>query len=176
MATPFVGEIRIFAGTFAPVGWALCNGQQLSISENEVLYSLIGTTYGGDGQIYFLAPNLNGRLPIGQGQGLGLSQRVVGQSFGSENVTLTTSNLPTHTHTVQASKDAATTATPGNTGMLATTGSNFYHAGTPPSPTAVKLSPGTLSTTGNTLPHSNMMPTLSLNYIIATAGIYPSQS
>lgn len=175
MATPFVGEVRVFAGNYAPAGWALCDGSSLSISENDLLFALIGTTYGGDGVQTFNLPDLRGRLPLSQGTGRGLSPRVMGQRFGSDNVTLLTNNLPGHQHAVSATTNIATEPAPGPSLMLAMTApaSIFYDSGTPGAPAA--LAPVTLGPAGGTLPHDNTMPTVSLNYIIALQGIYPQQ-
>ena len=175
---PFIGEIRLFAGTYAPQGWLLCQGQVISISDNETLFVLLGTTYGGDGQSTFGLPNLQGTLPIGQGQGLGLTNRIIGQQLGSEDVTLTRAQIPAHSHTVFATTAAATTVTPGPGVMLATVpnAQGFYDGGTPNPPTKAAFSSKAVAVAGNSQPHSNHMPTASINYIIATAGIFPSQS
>jgi len=178
MATPFVGEIRIFAGNFPPVGWAFCNGQQITIAENDTLYAVIGTTYGGDGVQTFNLPNLVAHLPIGQGQGPGLTPRVMGQNFGSDTVTLTRDQIPAHNHTVMASADLGNENGPQNATLAAVgaAGSStlFYSTASVPG-TLHQLSSQTLANTGGSLPHENMMPTLTLNYIIATQGIFPSQ-
>ena len=175
---PFIGEIRLFAGTYAPQGWLLCQGQVISISDNETLFTLLGTTYGGDGQSTFGLPNLQGTLPIGQGQGLGLTNRIIGQQLGSEDVTLTQAQIPAHSHTVCATTGTATTVTPGPGVMLATVpnAQGFYDGGTANPPTKAAFSGKAVAVAGNSQPHSNRMPTASINYIIATAGIFPSQS
>ncbi|MCT7326124.1 phage tail protein [Ralstonia mojiangensis] len=177
MAQPYIGEIRLFAGNYAPVGWLLCQGQIISIAENETLFALLGTTYGGDGQSTFGLPDMQGKLPVGQGQGLGLSNRIVGQQIGSETVTLTTNQIPTHTHTVNATSADASTITPGPSVLLATVPNpqGFYDAGTANPPTKAQMASQTIGEMGGGQPHSNHMPTASINYIIATAGIYPSQ-
>lgn len=171
---PFVGEIRIFAGSYAPVGWLLCNGSLQNITDYEVLYSLLGTTYGGDGVRQFGLPDLRGRIPVNQGQGTGLTARTVGQSFGAEAVTITTDQIPSHTHLLQGSLNAATTNDP-TSNVYATTATNFYDV-TTDDPTKVKaFSPkAVLSTTGDQ-PHTNIMPYLVVNYIICVQGIYPQR-
>ncbi|WP_439893442.1 phage tail protein (plasmid) [Ralstonia sp. 25C] len=175
---PFIGEIRLFAGTYAPQGWLLCQGQVISISDNETLFTLLGTTYGGDGQSTFGLPNLQGTLPIGQGQGVGLTNRIIGQQLGSEDVTLTQAQIPAHSHTVFATSETATTVTPGPGVMLATVpnAQGFYDAGTANPPTKAAFSSKAIAVAGSSQPHSNHMPTASINYIIATAGIFPTQS
>jgi len=180
MAEPFVGEIRIFAGSYAPIGWVFCDGRALSISSYELLFSLIGNIYGGDGRTNFKVPDLRGNLPIGQGQGLNLSNRTIGQAFGENTVTLTTDNLPSHSHTIQATNNTADNITPGPALTLATisqqpTASNFYDAGSPGLTTKQTFDKDTLSPVGGNLPHGNQMPTLTINYIIATTGYYPTQ-
>lgn len=177
MPQPFVGEIRLFGGSFAPLGWALCQGQTLSISQYDVLFSLIGTIYGGDGVNTFALPDLRGRLPLGQGTGPGLTPRAIGQTFGVESVTLSTVQMPAHTHTVLATNGTATEVTPGPGLLLGTIPSpaNFYDAGTANPPGKNPFAPGTIGAAGGTQPHDNVMPTASVNYIIAMEGIYPSQ-
>ena len=134
MAQPYVGEIRLFAGTFAPAGWMLCDGQLLPISENETLFNLIGTTYGGDGQTTFAVPNLCGRTPIHMGQGAGLSNRVIGENGGTETVTVTTQQIPTHTHFAQAQLAAANHQGPGGN-VWATSTLNLYGTAAGPNAT-----------------------------------------
>ncbi|HWV06835.1 phage tail protein [Ralstonia sp.] len=177
MAEPYVGEIRLFAGNYAPVGWLLCQGQIIGISENEALFTLLGTTYGGDGQSNFGLPDLQGKLPVGQGQGLGLTNRLIGQQFGVDSVTLTTDQIPGHNHAINCTSAAATTITPGPSTLLATVPNEqgFYDAGTANPPGKAALAPQTIGQAGGNQPHTNQMPTASINYIIATAGIYPSQ-
>ncbi len=177
----FLGEIRVFSGNFAPRNWAFCAGQQLSIAANTALFSLIGTTYGGNGVTTFGLPDLRGRIPVGQGQGLGLSNYVIGQYAGTETVTLNATQIPQHNHFAVASQTNANAQTPSATVILATaTGTNqeFYThtvAGKP-APTPVQFSPQAIGFAGQTQPHSNLMPTLALNYIIALAGVYPSRN
>jgi microcystin-dependent protein len=172
MSQPYVGEIRLFAGNFAPSGWALCQGQLVAIAENDTLYNLIGTTYGGDGQNTFALPDLRGRVPVHQGQGPGLSSRVLvlGQTGGSETVTLQPGQTPAHTHAAHASTAAATVATPGDA-VLAVTTAASYGAG----PATTAMASGAIgSVWGNPQPHENMAPTLTVNYIISLFGIFPS--
>ena len=167
MSTPYIGEVRIFAGNFAPVGWLLCQGQQVSISDYDVLFNLIGTTYGGDGVNTFALPNLASRIPYHQGSGYAL-----GQTGGVEQVTLTQQQLPSHTHTAWANGGGADQAAPGN---------NYWGAGTLTAYTKdqapdVTMSPKSLTPAGGNQPHDNMPPYLCLNFIIATEGVYPSPS
>lgn len=170
MSNQYVGEIRMFGGNYAPVGWAFCNGQLLSISENDALFALIGTTYGGDGVTTFALPDLRGRVPVGQGV-LGGTNFVLGQRAGTENVTLTTSQLPMHTHTVNANQGAGTTGNPSNAFWAQSTLNQYATA----DPNAA-MSPQAIQSAGGSQPHENMMPTLTLSYIIALYGIYPSQN
>ncbi|EFM10884.1 Tail Collar domain protein [Paenibacillus curdlanolyticus YK9] len=167
----FVGEIRMFGGNFAPVGWLPCDGRQLSISEYEVLFMLLGTTYGGDGVNTFCLPDLRGRLPVGQGQRPGASNYVIGQAAGSETVTLITNQLPTHTHIPSASS-TVTQNTP--VGAVWGTGDNAAYA--PADSTGQPLNAALIASAGGSQPHDNMMPYLAINFIIATEGIFPSQS
>jgi microcystin-dependent protein len=174
MANPFVAEIRIFAGNFAPTGWALCDGQLLPISQNTALFSLLGTTYGGDGKSNFALPNLQGSAPLQQGQGLGLSLRDLGETGGEQTVTLLQTEMPAHTHTVQCVSAGGGTNSPQNAvwagggrgapPMYAPTGNN------------VPMSPLATSITVGNLPHNNMMPYLGLTFIIAMQGVFPPRS
>ena len=170
---PFVAEIRIFAGNFAPLGWAFCNGQVLPIAQNTALFSLLGTTYGGDGKSNFALPDLQGRAPMHPGQGPGLTPRNLGEAAGTETVTLLSSEMPAHTHTgaLPCVDAPATTNTPqGN--LPARTGENTYSAhGTP-----VNMSPASFSTAGGSLPHNNLQPYLALSFIIALQGVFPPRS
>lgn len=164
MSERTVGEIRIFAGNYAPEGWALCNGQLLSISENEILFSLIGTTYGGNGLSTFALPDLRGRVPIGIGNGYTLSQ-----AGGTETVTLTMNQLPSHRHAANASSQPGNSNSPAN-GIWAASTINQYAAVAPNS----AMNSNILSASGGNQPHNNMMPSIALNFIIALNGIYPS--
>ncbi len=167
MSTPYVGEIRLFAGNFAPVGWALCQGQLLPISENEVLFQLIGTTYGGDGQSTFSLPDLRGRVPLHQGPGF-----VIGQQGGVEQVTLTSAQVPSHNHSLQATAAAASAASGPSGSLLATASVAVYGSGDP----LTSMAAQGLSPAGGSQPHSNMAPYNVLNYIISLFGVFPSQS
>lgn len=172
MSNPYVGEIRLFAGNFAPAGWALCQGQLLSIAENDVLFALIGTTYGGDGQATFGLPDLRGRVPVHQGTGPGLSTRVIGQLGGSETVTLTAGQLPAHSHTLSATTAAASSAAGPSGSLLATSSVALYGTGAAASP----MAGAAITASGGNQPHENMAPFLGLNYIISLFGIFPSQA
>ena len=173
MGQPYVGEIRIFAGNFAPSGWMLCQGQLLPISENEVLFQLIGTTYGGDGQSTFALPNLASRVPVHQGTGPGLSPYVMGQVGGQDQVTLTQQQTPVHTHPVLATAGGQVNS-PQNA-YFATLTSNQTGAAAystdPPNTTLVATS---VSVTGGSQPHDNIQPSLALNFIISLFGVFPS--
>lgn len=174
MSDPYIGEIRMFAGNYAPLGWALCDGTVMSISENESLFTLIGTTYGGDGQSTFALPDMRGRLPLHQGAGPGLTTRVMGQAFGSEAVTLLETQMPSHTHTLVASTADATASVPTGAVPAGQPGDTLYL----PSPTVppVSMSPNALQVTGGSQPHDNTMPFLCVNFIISLFGIFPSQN
>ena len=170
MAQPYVGEIRMFGGNFAPAGWMFCEGQLLPISENETLFQLIGTTYGGDGESTFALPNLASRVPIHQGSGGGATYQIA-EMGGVESVTLTNSQIPIHTHAPLAS----------NAGGSDSPGNNYWgnsilgkpYAAPPP---ALTMNPATISPTGGSQPHDNMLPFLCVSYIISLFGIFPSPS
>lgn len=165
----FVGEIRLFAGDYAPDGWALCNGQLVSISENEILFSLIGTTYGGDGQTTFALPNFQGRVVVHQGQNPTTGTTFVnGQMGGAESVTLISSQLPAHTHQVKASSLDGTTPSPEN----AVWAKDIQYSTQPPNGT---MNATIVSSVGGNAPHNNVMPFLTISYIIALYGIYPTE-
>jgi len=170
MAQPFIGEIRVFAGNFAPVGWAFCDGSLLPIAGYPTLYQLIGTTYGGDGQTTFALPDLRGRVVIHQGAGY-----TIGETGGVESVTLTTAELPTHSHPVLGTATAATTANPGpSVAMAATaTGEDIYDGNTA---NQVNLALKAISMVGSNQPHDNRQPYLGISYIISLFGIFPSQA
>jgi microcystin-dependent protein len=173
MATPFIGEIRMFGGNFAPAGWAFCNGQLLPIAENEALFQLIGTIYGGDGQSTFALPDLRGRVPIHRGTNPGAGAYVIGQAAGSETVTLSPPQMPSHVHAVAASSAAATSAAgPGGNAPAMALATPFYSDGAP----AVQMSPAAIGVDGGNQPHENMAPYLCINFIIALFGIFPSQT
>jgi microcystin-dependent protein len=167
MSQPYIGEIRMFAGNFAPQGWLLCQGQLLAIAQYDVLFNLIGTTYGGDGQNTFALPDLRSRVPVHQGAGF-----IIGQSGGEESVTLTTQQIPQHTHPAVCNANSSSSPTPAGSYWGAAS-SNAYTAGT--SANAV-MNPAAVGAVGGSQPHDNMMPYVTLNYIISTNGIYPSQT
>ena len=171
MGTPFVGEIRIFGGNFAPAGWAFCDGSLLSIAENDILFNLIGTTYGGDGQNTFALPDLRGRLPMHMGNGAGLSPRVIGEMGGVETVTLTQQQMPVHSHTALAVSGSGNQATPQN-GVWAGSTSARYSSSAP----TLAMNPSLVQQCGGGQPHENIMPYLTLSFIIALSGIYPTPS
>jgi microcystin-dependent protein len=165
MALPYVGEIRIFAGNFAPAGWMLCNGQLLPISENETLFQLIGTTYGGDGQITFGLPDLRGRVPLHQGSGF-----VLAQTGGQETVTLTAQEIPSHTHGAAAATGTGNSDSPAGANSWAAVATPLYSTAA----TNAQMNAGALSASGGNQPHANMSPYLTINYIISLFGIFPS--
>ncbi|HJQ03202.1 MAG TPA: tail fiber protein [Jatrophihabitans sp.] len=167
MSTPYIGEIRIFAGNFAPVGWLLCQGQLLPISQYDVLFNLIGTTYGGDGQNTFALPNLASRVPYHQGSGYTL-----GQMGGVETVTVTQQQLPIHNHLAAANTPNANQPIPTSNVW----GASTLNAYTKANPANTTMNPQALLPSGGSQPHDNMVPFLCLNFIIATEGIYPSPS
>jgi microcystin-dependent protein len=162
---PYVGEIRIFAGNFAPAGWMFCEGQLLPISENEILFQLIGTTYGGDGQSTFALPDLRGRVPLHQGNGF-----ILAETGGAEEITLTPNQIPSHSHPLLASSGAASTQNPANN-VLATTQSQTYY-NIPDNP--VSMSPLAIGQTGGNQPHTNFQPYLCVDFIISLFGVFPS--
>jgi microcystin-dependent protein len=165
MAQPYVGEIRIFAGNFAPAGWMFCEGQLLPISENETLFQLIGTTYGGDGESTFALPDLRGRIPLHQGNGF-----ILAETGGAEEITLTVNQIPSHSHPVLANSGAGSASSPQNN-LLATTVGNIYSA---PTGNQVNMSAAAVSSVGGSQPHNNFQPYLCVNYIISLFGIFPS--
>lgn len=174
----FIGEIRMFAGYYAPQGWAICDGSLLSINDYQALYSLIGTTWGGDGVTTFGLPNLVGRVPIGQGAGTGLTPRVLGQTGGADSVTIDAATMPAHSHNFNVAMTAATSTTFGNTMTLAQTGGGdaMYLADGAPSPNNVAFNSLSVDNGGGGITsHSNDMPSLGIVYIIATNGTYPSR-
>lgn len=171
MSEPFVGEIRMFAGNFAPRGWAFCDGQLLAVSQNDALFSLFGTIYGGDGRTTFGLPDMRGRLPLHAGAGPGLSPRRLGARGGAEKVTLTVNQMPSHTHPLQASTELAQDHDPGGRVLAAGSGINHY---TPSSPTSAMAS-NMVTHTGGSRSHTNLMPFLCVNFIVALFGIYPSR-
>ncbi|EEF62890.1 phage tail protein [Pedosphaera parvula] len=177
---PYVGEIRIFAGNFAPKNWALCNGQILAISSNTALFSIIGTYYGGNGTSTFALPNLQGRVPLSQGQGPGLSDYFIGESGGVETVTLTTLQMPPHTHPVNCNSaqgvqsQHGTKADPaGNFPATQSAGSGIYQA---TATAGANMNPQMIGTNGGGVAHENHQPYLALNFIICLYGVFPSRS
>jgi microcystin-dependent protein len=172
MSEPFVGEIRMFGFGFAPQGWAQCNGQLLPIAQNTALFSLLGTTYGGDGRITFALPDLRSRVPLGQGQGPGLSSYAEGQAGGAETVTLAATQMPGHTHPVKASSSAASSDQPQGR-ALARSASHIYAA--EPSASTI-MNADMLGEAGSSQPHGNIQPYLTVNFCIALAGIFPPRS
>jgi microcystin-dependent protein len=175
MSDQFVAEIRIFAGNFAPIGWATCDGQIMPISQNTALFSLLGTNYGGDGKSNFALPNLQGSVPMGAGQGPGLTDRVIGETGGSQNVTLLPTEIPQHTHTALASTSGGTNSPAGaawGESKLGKTPLEVYAAS---GANNVPMSPQGLAPAGGSIPHNNMPPYLCLTFIIALQGIFPAR-
>ncbi|KJZ17564.1 phage tail protein [Loktanella sp. S4079] len=167
---PILGQVIMFGGNFAPRGWAFCDGQLLPIASNSALFSLLGTTYGGDGRSTFGLPDLRGRAPIHAGTGNGLSPRQIGQRVGREDVTLTVAEMPAHGHGVMASSSAADSVRPSNDYLAS---ANIYSN----EPGRLnELGTQTITPTGGSQPHENMQPSLVINYIIALQGVYPSRS
>jgi len=170
---PFLAEIRIFPFNFAPKGWALCNGQILPISQNTALFSLLGTTYGGDGKSTFALPDLQGRAAMHPGQGPGLSLHDLGETGGSETVTLLQTEIPAHSHACRASSDPGELQGPSPTRTIARSANGFaYVAG----PANVAMAPQVLPPAGGDQPHNNMQPYLTFNFCIAMQGIFPPRS
>ncbi len=173
MTNPFVAEMRIFPFNFPPTGWAFCNGQILPISQNTALFSLLGTTYGGDGKSNFALPNMQGRAPMQPGQGPGLSLHDLGEEGGEATVTLLESEIPSHNHKVMAeSQDPADTIIPSpSTAIARSSGGGLYQA-----TNNVQMSGSTIAPVGGNQPHNNMMPYLALNFCIALQGVYPPRT
>lgn len=165
MAQPYVGEIRMFAGNFAPAGWMFCEGQLLPISENETLFQLIGTTYGGDGQSTFALPDLRGRIPIHQGNGF-----ILAETGGAEEITLTVQQIPAHSHPLLASTNISTQTSPSNAVVAQSSAADLYIEDTP----SVNLAANAISPVGGSQPHTNFQPYLCVDYIISLFGIFPS--
>lgn len=171
MSSPYVGEIRMFGGNFAPVGWMFCSGQTLPISENEVLFNLIGTTYGGDGQETFNLPDLQSRVPRHMGTGPGLSTCTIGEASGVESVTLSVQQIPVHNHPLLGSSGGATTQDPQDQVLANSAPTIYFNLPDNPAP----LKPAAVSPTGGSQPHENVQPYLTINYIISLFGVFPSQ-
>jgi microcystin-dependent protein len=166
MAQPYVGEIRMFAGNFAPAGWMFCEGQLLPISENETLFNLIGTTYGGDGQSTFALPDLRGRIPIHQGNGF-----ILAETGGAEEITLTVNQIAAHSHPLLATAAAANSTNP-TSNVVAKPSKNMYRDG----PGSNPMNPSSVGPTGGSQPHTNFQPYLCVDFIISLFGIFPSQT
>ncbi|MDH3530890.1 MAG: tail fiber protein [Acidobacteriota bacterium] len=170
---PFLGQIQAFGFNFAPRGWALCNGQLLPIAQNTALFSLLGTTYGGDGRTTFNLPDLRGRVSLHYGSGPGLSTRPIGQKGGAESVTLNTSEIPSHSHTANAAAEAADSGKPSGNALATPDGVMIYRANQAPDAT---LHSGTIGNTGGNQSHYNMEPFLVINWCIALVGVFPSRN
>lgn len=175
MSTPFVGEIRMFGFSRVPSGWLPCSGQLLPISQNEVLFSLLGTTYGGDGQTTFAVPDLRARVPLHAGSGPGLSPRTLGESGGAENITLTAAQIGAHSHSFSATTAVASATTPGPSLALGALSGDSMYATDISGAASATLAPSSISTSGGSAPHENLMPTLTVQLCIAAEGIYPSR-
>ena len=173
MSQPFLGEIKMFGGNFAPLGYALCDGQLMSIQQNTALFSILGTTYGGDGIQTFGLPDMRCRMPVHQGNGPGLTPFVLGEITGSQSVSILTSNLPSHTHLVGATSGGGTATGPAGGFLAASTARDKVYSAGPPDTT---LSPQTVGLTGNNIPISIIPPVLCVNFIIALQGIFPSRN
>jgi microcystin-dependent protein len=171
VSEPFVGEIRMFGFNFPPQGWAFCDGQLLSISQNAALFSLLGTTYGGDGESNFALPDLRSRVPVSQGQGEGLSSYAEGQAGGTETVTLGPAQMPAHTHAVSASSSPAASERPAGR-VLARSPDHSY---IPEPDTDTVMNAKMIGETGNSQPHDNIQPYLALNFCIALQGVFPAR-
>ena len=172
MAQPYIGEIRMFGGNFAPAGWMFCEGQALPISEHDQLFAVIGTTYGGDGQESFGLPDLRGRIPIHQGQGLGLQNYILAEAAGVEEVTLTVQQIPVHNHTMLGANSVANDPNPANNVPGESSAISMYQSANP----TVPMGPQMLSPMGGSQPHHNLQPYLCVNFIISLFGIYPTPS
>jgi microcystin-dependent protein len=173
MADPFVAEIRIFPFNFAPKGWAWCDGQLLPLSQNTALFSLLGTTYGGDGKSNFALPDLQGRAPMHPGQGPGLSLHDLGETGGSETVTLLESEIPAHSHALMANNQVADHPSPTGNSLARVPGDTMYRSG---NPSLVQLGPSALPPAGGDQPHNNMQPYLTFYFCIALQGVFPPRT
>lgn len=171
MSEPYIGQISMFAGNFAPRGYLFCQGQLLAIAQNTALFSLLGTTYGGNGQTTFALPDLRSRLPVHTGQLPGGESYVAGQTGGTETVTLQLANLPPHNHGPLGASTTPTSAT-ANSGLTIAGGINRFR----PGPATQSLAPASMTSTGNSQPHENIQPYLCINFIIAVEGLYPSRN
>jgi microcystin-dependent protein len=173
MSSPYLGEIRIFAGNFGPAGWAICDGRPLAIAEYDSLFALIGTTYGGDGQETFRIPDLQGRVPVHMGQGPGIAANYQrGEAFGVEDVTLATNQMPVHNHALLASTNAGTATNAQDNVLSASPTNQFYTQDVG----SVSLANTVLAPQGGSQPHNNVQPYITINYIISLFGVYPSEN
>ena len=172
MSLPFLGQLLMFAGTFAPRGWAFCDGQLLPIAQNEALFSLFGTTYGGDGRTTFGLPDLRGRIPIDQGKGPILTDRKLGQKGGTETVTISTNQLPSHTHPMHGTAEIGADPSPSGNALASTQVISPYFV----EAQSENMAASVIKATGGGQSHTNLMPTLCINFVVATSGIYPSRS
>ena len=171
MSEPFIGEIRMFAGNFAPRGWAFCDGQLLSVSQNDALFSLFGTIYGGDGRTTFGLPDLRGRIPIHMGTGPGLAPRNLGAREGAETETVTVNQLPTHTHAFRASTTVSEETSPSGNVISQSSAADLFIEDTP----NFGLAPNAITSVGGARSHTNIQPFLCIHFIVALAGIFPSR-
>ena len=173
---PFVGEVRWFAGNFAPRGWEFCNGQLLPIPQNTALFSLLGTIYGGDGRTTFALPDMRSRFPVHAGRGNGLSERRIGAKGGQESVVLTDAQMASHAHGLQATTGRGNTAQVSNSTLSRLRRDRYYDSVAAENPADVQMSPNTVTDTGGNQAHSNLNPYVGVNCIIATVGVYPSRN
>ena len=176
MSEAFIGEIRMFAGNYPPRNWAMCTGQLQAISSNNALFSLLGTTYGGDGRTTFGLPDMRGRVPLHWGAGPGLTARAAGQQFGVESVALTESEMPAHNHAFMASSDNGTQDSAANAVIASQPGDDYYFVPLSDPADKVDFDDSTIKEAGSNHPHTNMMPTQCLSFIIALSGTYPSRN
>ncbi len=173
MSLPFLGQLLMFAGTFAPRGWAFCDGQLLPINQNDALFILYGTIYGGDGRTTFGLPGLRGRIPIHQGTGPGLTDRKLGSKAGAETETVTLNQLPTHVHVLQSNTQAGQELAPNN--AVPAQATVVIYDQNPLASVIRSLAADSISSVGGNQSHTNLMPTLCINFVVATSGIYPSR-
>lgn len=173
MADPFIGEIRMFAGSYPPRNWALCDGQSMVIGDNEALFSLLGMTYGGDGRSTFSLPDMRGRIPVHFGDGAGLNSRPMGMMFGREEVNLSLDQIPFHNHALQASGNVGNSSTPTSC-VTASPDDPLYHS--QENSPQIAAFPDIVGDTGDNIAHQNMMPALAINFIISLNGLYPARN
>ncbi|MCU8084473.1 phage tail protein [Shewanella sp. SM23] len=176
MSEAFIGEIRLFGGNYAPVNWHKCDGTMLAVNDYQAMFALIGTLYGGDGVNTFGLPDLRGRVPVGVGQGPGLTARTIGGKFGAETVSLVSTELPSHNHTLAANKAAASSEFPSNALFAAQTDGDKIYLAEASTNQLATLAATSVSTAGNSLPHANVMPSLAVTYIICLNGLFPSRN